>query len=131
MGTDDRDQAWPIHPEQAVRRDGYYGASKAFGEALAGDYADAFAMSMICLRIGWALERPASEPGLRMWLSPRDLGMTVRLHLETPIRFGLYSAVSNKRRCLWDIENARRELGFCPGDDSGAYATEIPDSLLP
>jgi len=131
MGMYDRDKAWPIHPEQAIRPDGYYGASKAFGEALARYYADAFGMSMICLRIGWVLDRPFNEQGLRMWLSPRDLGQIIRLSLETRIRFGIYYAVSSNRRCHWDVENARRELGFSPLDDSEAFAAEIPASGSP
>jgi NAD+ dependent glucose-6-phosphate dehydrogenase len=122
MGMYDREHAWPIHPEQPVRPDGYYGVSKAFGEALARYYVDAFGLSIICLRIGWALERPHNEAALRMWLSPRDLGQLVRLSLQTPRSFGIYYGVSNNTRCKWDIENARRELGYHPVDDSEIFA---------
>jgi NAD+ dependent glucose-6-phosphate dehydrogenase len=122
MGMYDRDHAWPIDPAQPVRPDGYYGVSKAFGEALARYYADAFAMSIICLRIGWVLERPHNETALRMWLSPRDLGQLVRLSLETPQRFGIYYGVSNNTRRKWDIENARRELRYHPVDDAEVFA---------
>ncbi len=125
MGMYDREQAWPIHPEQPVRPDGYYGVSKAFGEALAHYYADAFKMSVICLRIGWFLERPHNETALRMWLSARDLGQLVHLSLETPQQFGLYYGVSNNQQRKWDIENARQELGYNPVDDSEAFASEI------
>jgi nucleoside-diphosphate-sugar epimerase len=127
MGMYDRDKQWPISSGQPVRPDGYYGVSKAFGEALARYYADAFAMSMICLRIGWVLERPHNEMALRMWLSAQDLGQLVRLSLETPRSFGLYYGVSNNRRNKWDIENARRELGYNPVDDSEIFALTIPD----
>ncbi len=128
MGMYDRDHAWPIRPEQPVRPDGYYGVSKALGEALARLYADAFGMSMICLRIGWVLERPHGEQGLRMWLSPRDLGQLVRCSLEASVRFGLYYGVSNNRRAKWDISNAGRELGYHPEDDSELFAANIlPD----
>ena len=125
MGMYDRNQIWPIHPEQMVRPDSYYGVSKAFGEALARYYADAFGLSMICLRIGWALERPHNETALRMWLSPRDLGQLVLLSLETPQHFGIYYGVSNNQRRKWDIENARAELGYKPQDDSEVFASEI------
>ncbi len=125
MGMYDRDQAWPINPEQPIRPDGYYGVSKAFGEALARYYVDAFGLSIICLRIGWALERPHNETALRMWLSPRDLGQLVRLSLETPRHFGLYYGVSNNTRRTWDIENAQRELGYNPVDDSEVFAARI------
>jgi NAD+ dependent glucose-6-phosphate dehydrogenase len=130
MGMYDRDQAWPIHPEQPLRPDGYYGVSKGFGEALARYYADAFDISVICLRIGWVLERPHNEQALRMWLSPRDLGQLVRLSLETSQQFGLYYGVSNNRRCKWDIENARWELGYDPVDDSEVFAAEIDNLPL-
>jgi NAD+ dependent glucose-6-phosphate dehydrogenase len=125
MGMYDRDQAWPIHPDQPVRPDGYYGVSKAFGEALARYYADVFGMSMICLRIGWVLERPHNEQALRMWLSHRDLGQLVQLSLEAPVRFGVYYGASNNARLRWSIENARRELGYEPADDSEQFAGEI------
>ncbi len=125
-GMYDRDQAWPIHPDQPVRPDSLYGATKAFGEALARHYADAFGMSMICLRIGWVIERPLDEQGLRMWLSPRDLGQIVRLALESAVPFGLYYAVSDNRRNKWDLDNVRRELGYAPVDDSETFAAEIP-----
>lgn len=53
-----------------------------------------------------------------MWLS-------VRLSLETPQRFGLYYGVSNNQRRKWDIENAHRELGYNPVDDSKVFAAAI------
>lgn len=125
MGMYDRDYAWPIDPEQPVRPDGYYGVSKAFGEALARYYVDAFALSVICLRIGWVLERPHNETALRMWLSVRDLGQLVRVSLETAQPFGLYYGVSNNQQRTWDIENARRELGYNPIDDSEVFVPQI------
>ncbi len=131
MGMYDHEKAWPISPEQPVRPDGYYGVSKAFGEALARYYADAFGMSMICLRIGWVLNRPHNEMALRMWLSPRDLGQLVLLSLETSQRFGLYYGVSNNQRNKWNIENVRRELGYAPVDDSEDFAATILTSASP
>lgn len=125
MGMYDREEAWPIHPDQPVRPDGYYGVSKAFGEALGRYYADAFGISVICLRIGWVLDEPFNEQGLRMWLSPRDLGQLIERSIETPQQFGIYYGVSNNTRCKWDVKNARRELGFAPVDDSETFAAEI------
>jgi dTDP-4-dehydrorhamnose reductase len=122
MGMYDRDRAWPIRPDQPIRPDSYYGVSKAFGEALARYYVDDFGLAIVCLRIGWVLERPHNEAALRMWLSPADLAQLVRLSIETPVRFGLYYGVSNNTRLKWDIENVRRELGYAPADDSEAFA---------
>lgn len=122
MGMYDRDRAWPIHPDQPIRPDSYYGVSKAFGEALARYYVDDFGLAIICLRIGWVLERPHNEAALRMWLSPRDLAQLVGLSIETPVRFGLYYGVSANTRLKWNIANVRRDLGYAPVDDSEAFA---------
>jgi len=80
---------------------------------------------MVCLRVGWVLEKPFNEQGLRMWLSPRDLGQLAVRALEAPVRFGIYYGVSDNRRRHWDLENARRELGYAPVDDSERFAAEI------
>ncbi len=125
MGMYDREQAWPIHPEQPPRPDGPYAVSKAFGEALGRYYADIHGLEVVCLRIGWVLERPFNEQGLRMWLSPGDLGRLMVGALEAPVRFGIYYGVSANTRCRWDFENTRAELGYEPLDDSEAFADEI------
>ncbi|HLZ10082.1 MAG TPA: NAD(P)-dependent oxidoreductase, partial [Chloroflexota bacterium] len=62
-----------VTPDLPVRPDGYYGASKAYGEALGRWYHDAFGLPVICLRIGSYLDRPANVRNLSTWLSPRDM----------------------------------------------------------
>jgi NAD+ dependent glucose-6-phosphate dehydrogenase len=123
MGMYDRDEAWPIHPDQPIRPDSLYGVSKAFGEALARFYADEYGMSMICLRIGWFLDAPdpTNEAQLRMWISPRDMAQLVWRSLEAEALFGVYYGVSNNDRVQWDFDNARRELGYTPQDNSEEY----------
>jgi NAD+ dependent glucose-6-phosphate dehydrogenase len=123
MGMYDRDEAWPIHPDQPIRPDSLYGVSKAFGEALARFYADEYGMSMICLRIGWFLNQPnpANEMQLRMWISPRDMAQLVWRSIEVAVPFGIYYGVSNNDRVKWDYTNARRELGYAPQDNSENY----------
>ena len=59
----------PLTHETPVRPSGLYGASKVWGEALGRHYADAYGMSVICLRIGRvkAEDRPTTtrDAGLR------------------------------------------------------------------
>src|ERR1700730_812699 len=89
MGFYNLEGAWPIDERSAIRPDSLYGVSKAFGEALARYYADAFGMSMICLRIGWFTPTdPTSAPLAPLWISARDLAQIVRLCLSTTRRFG-------------------------------------------
>jgi NAD+ dependent glucose-6-phosphate dehydrogenase len=110
--------AWPIPTDVAVRPDSLYGVSKAFGEALARYYSDAFDMSMMCIRIGWFTDqRPAIRNLLGLWISPRDLAQLVGLCLESPLKFGIYNDTSNNGQQHWDLRTAREELGYAPQDD--------------
>jgi NAD+ dependent glucose-6-phosphate dehydrogenase len=125
MGMYDRDRQWPIYADQPVRPDSLYGVSKAFGEALGRHYVDQFGLSIICLRIGWFLDRPRDEIGLWMWLSPRDCAQVVWRAIESPLHFGIFYAISGNGRRHWDITDTMEKLGYRPEDDSEPYAKEI------
>lgn len=120
-GMYDREQAWPFGPEVPIRPDSLYGATKAFGEALGRYYSDKFAMSVVCLRFGWVLERPHNEQARWQWLSPDDLARLVSGAILSDVRFGIYYGVSNNTQRHWSVENARRDLGYEPADDSEGY----------
>jgi len=129
MGFYNLEKAWPIDTNVPIRPDSLYGVSKACGEALARFYADAFGMSIICLRIGWFTPRSPSMPGLNpLWISGRDLAQIVTLSLESSLRFGIYNATSNNPQAHWDLRTARDELGYAPMDDVSAIATETGSS---
>jgi NAD+ dependent glucose-6-phosphate dehydrogenase len=130
MGFYNLERAWPIDTVSAIRPDSLYGVSKAFGEALARYYADAFDMSMICLRIGWFTPNTPNSVGLNpLWISARDLAQIVLRCLETTHRFGIYNATSNNPQQHWDLQSSRDELGYAPldvvpdpsGDDGPRY----------
>jgi uronate dehydrogenase len=131
LGFYNLEGAWPIGIEQPIRPDSYYGVSKAFGEALARFYSDAFGMSMICIRIGWFLPRPHVETARGLWISPRDMAQLVRLAVLTDRRFGIYNGTSNNSVGHWDLSNARVELGYAPQDDSNAFKDEIAPDTSP
>jgi len=122
MGFYNLEGAWPIDERSAIRPDSLYGVSKAFGEALARYYADAFDMSMICLRIGWFTPNdPTSAALAPLWISARDLAQIIRLCLETPRKFGTYNATSNNPQAHWALQAARDELGYEPVDDVSVF----------
>ncbi len=114
-------------PDMPVRPDGYYGVSKVFGEALGRYYVDAFGMSVICLRIGTC--RPESDVInrkrdriLSTWLSHRDVIQLVwRSIAAEAVTYGIYYGISNNTRAYWDIESARKELGYTPEDNAENY----------
>jgi NAD+ dependent glucose-6-phosphate dehydrogenase len=118
MGFYALEQRFPIDTRAPIRPDSLYGVSKAFGEALARYYADAFGMSIICLRIGWFTPEPPGNGGLyELWISARDLAQIVVQCLETPRDFAIYNATSNNEPEHWDLQAARQELGYAPIDD--------------
>jgi NAD+ dependent glucose-6-phosphate dehydrogenase len=125
MGFYNLEGMWPIQRDSPVRPDSLYGVSKAFGEALGRYYADAFDMSVICLRIGWfTTSTPSAATQNPLWISTRDLAQIIQLSLETPKRFGIYNATSDNPQRHWDLTTARNELGYAPVDDVSAIATE-------
>ncbi|MEQ7126038.1 NAD(P)-dependent oxidoreductase [Actinopolymorpha sp. B11F2] len=126
-GMLDQQERWPLDPGGDIAPDSLYGASKAFGEALGRYYAETSDLSVVCLRIGWVLERylPDNAGWRRMWLSFRDLGQLVRKSLTADVRFGIYYGVSANTPMRYDLENARRELGYEPVDDSARIVAEL------
>lgn len=108
-----------------IRPDGFYGISKAFGEAVGAYYAEQFGMSVICLRIG-TVNRPNTPTRdvrhMATWLSHRDLAHLVDRSLSAEgIRFEIVYGVSNNTWHFWDIAHARQVLGYTPRDNAEAY----------
>jgi NAD+ dependent glucose-6-phosphate dehydrogenase len=114
-----------ITSRDAIRPDGFYGVSKAAGEAIARMYFERFGLESICLRIGSVnkADSPAGDPRLQStWLSHRDLVQLIQRSLLADVSFGIYYGVSNNRRRFWDISDAERDLDFHPEDDASKYA---------
>ena len=125
MGFYNVERAWPIDTGWPIRPDSLYGVSKAFGEALARYYSDAFDMSMICLRIGWFTSaRPDRRQLAPLWISARDLAQLFSLALATERKFGIYNGTSNNPQRHWDLTSGRDELGFEPRNDVSVYPTD-------
>lgn len=115
----------PCYPDMPVRPDGYYGASKAFGEALARFYVDEHGLEVICLRIGSWLPEPKNVRNLSTWLSPRDMAQLTWRAIETPLTWGIYYAISGNKRRYWDIGPTQELLGYEPEDDAERYADRV------
>lgn len=117
-----------LNPNDPVRPDTFYGASKVFGEALGRMYHDKFGMRVACVRIGGARPRPVDERDLSIWLSQGDLGRLFRACLTSPeLGFSIVYGASRNTRGWWDLEPGRR-LGYEPQDDAEVYANEVEKS---
>jgi len=110
-----------ITTRDPIRPDGFYGVSKAAGEAIARMYYEVYGLKSICLRIGSMTndDDPRISPRFEStWLSHRDLVQLVRKSLSADVKFGIYYGVSNNSKRFWDISNAKAELGYHPEDDA-------------
>jgi len=108
-----------IKTADPIRPDSDYGVSKAFGEAMARMYYEVYGISFVCLRFGSVSTEnyPLNERQKKTWLSHRDLVQLVDKGLESDVGFGIYFGVSNNTGRFWDIENAKKDLGYSPEDD--------------
>jgi NAD+ dependent glucose-6-phosphate dehydrogenase len=110
-----------ITTHDPIRPDGFYGVSKAAGEAIARMYYELYRLETGCLRIGSVIkdDDPRSNPRFEStWLSHRDLVQLVRKSLSADVKFGIYYGVSNNTKRFWDISNAEVDLGYHPEDDA-------------
>ena len=112
---------WPmLTHETPLRPSGLYGASKAWGEALARHYADRHGLSMICLRIGRVRgeDRPVEPREFAVWCSQHDVARLIERCLAAPasVRFDIFFAASRNRWGYRDIDHARAVVGFEPAD---------------
>jgi nucleoside-diphosphate-sugar epimerase len=116
-----QDNVRQITSRDPIRPDGFYGVSKAAGEAIARMYFELHGLESICLRIGTVnrQDSPAGDARAECtWLSHRDLVQLVRRSLLAPVPFGIYYGVSNNRRRFWDTTDAERDLDYHPQDDA-------------
>jgi len=119
---------WPLN---------LYGATKAWGEALAREYAAASATSILCVRIGHLAAPDATvftpgHPHLDIALTPRDLVAMLAACIAAPehLRFGIYHAISQRRSRRFDLLPGVAELGFVPRDDARTLAWRNPRGML-
>ena len=123
-----------IGTDDAVRPDSRYGASKAFGEALAALYAYKHGLRVTCLRIGNFADAPVDKRRLSIWLAPQDLVQLIRIGLEHPdIHHEIFYGASDNARAWWDNSAAFR-YGYRPqgrAEDHATAALAADATLLP
>jgi uronate dehydrogenase len=111
-----------IDSRTPIRPDSPYALGKAFGEAAGRYYADAFGLTVICLRIGTVLadDRPTQPRHFATLLTHADLIRLYECALEAPaeIAFGIYYGVSANKWRFWDLAEAETALRFVPRDDA-------------
>jgi uronate dehydrogenase len=114
-----------LRVDTRIRPDTYYGASKAFGEALGSLYADRAGMEVAVIRVGNCFPKPRTVRMLAHWLSPGDAVRLVHACLTAPgLHYEIVYGVSANTRRWFDLEPARK-LGYEPQDDAEVFADEL------
>ena len=114
----------PIADNAPPRPTNLYGASKAFGEAVAATYA-ASGLSGIAIRIG-AYDAPwfyaeGDARAASAYVSVRDMNQLLMRCIETPgIDYAVVAGISDNRHKRFDLVLTRELLGYAPRDDGFA-----------
>jgi nucleoside-diphosphate-sugar epimerase len=119
------DEVPKLGASSPIRPDSPYGVGKAFGEAAARHYADAYGLQTICLRIGTVMadDRPTRPRHYATLLTHADLVRLVTAALEAPADRGfavVYGVSANTWR-FWDIADAASAIGYRPQDDAETF----------
>jgi nucleoside-diphosphate-sugar epimerase len=117
--TSDWDQQQGPAPVTEANPKNHYGLTKLWAEQLGALYARRFNLSVIAVRIAWMVRDLAEARKLRQWnrpelyLSRDDLGRFFALCVSAPdITFEVLYACSKEGEARWDMEPARRVLGY-------------------
>ncbi|MDT6942567.1 NAD(P)-dependent oxidoreductase [Brucella pseudogrignonensis] len=96
--------------------DGYYGLSKAFGEAASAMYAHRYGIKTMLLRIGNADPKVVDGRRERIWTSATDMVQLIDIGLMHPeINCEVVYSVSNCPDAVFDNSRAE-QLGYRPQD---------------
>jgi len=118
----------PLDENCRIRPDSYYGASKAYGEALGSYYSDFYKLSTIHIRIGWVIsdDDPSFSPAsLNLWLSHKDICQIIDLSINASdeIKYDVFYAISDNHWKIWSIDKAKKVLGYKPENGAGREYT--------
>lgn len=115
-----------IDPDSPFRPDGYYGASKVWGEMMARLYWHKHGVESVLVRIGSCFPKPVDARMLASWLSYADLARLVERAVAAPsVECCVIWGVSNNSRMTWWEGDARDVIGWAPEDSADGYADEV------
>ena len=110
---------------EMVRPAKIYGAAKVWGEALGRHFADAYGLSVLCVRIGNVIlqNRPQNTRQYSVYLSHRDIVQILEKCIEAPddLLYDIFLATSNNKWSYRDLEHPRQVLGYEPQDSADAF----------
>lgn len=113
-----------VQIDRPIRPINLYGATKVWGEGVASSYSTSTALSCLCLRFGWVVDRnnPAINTNVQFLDSTstlQDMAQFITKAIEAPdsLKYGVFHGLSNNRYKRLDITTSRELLGYEPQDD--------------
>ncbi|QHI97553.1 NAD-dependent epimerase/dehydratase family protein [Xylophilus rhododendri] len=112
--------------DSEFRPDGFYGLSKAWGEAMGRLYWDKHGIEGIALRIGTCMGRPPENlRQLSTWLGTEDMLHLIERCIAAPaVGYTAVWGISNNRRAYYDLSQANA-IGYRPVQDAEDWAAQI------
>lgn len=114
-----------IDVDAPARPDGFYGWSKAAGEALGQLYADRHGLEVVSLRIGTFAAEPAEYRHLSTWLSPRDALHLLLRCLVAPVRGHLTVFATSANDRSWWGTGGWDQLEYRPADNAEDHLESV------
>ena len=113
----------------ALRPDGFYGLSKAYGELMGGVYWEKHGVESVSVRIGSCFPEPVDARMLATWLSFDDLARLMVRCIEAE-RTGCAIVWGNSANShSWWRDDARAELGWVPQDTADIFEPALKDKV--
>ena len=77
--------------------------------------------------------RPLTARHFATLLTHADMARLARCCIEAPpgLTFGVFYGVSANTWRIWDLDDARRAIGYEPQDDAEQWRGEIDDRIMP
>ena len=123
-----------VNTSMPVAPPNLYGATKAWGEALARFYSDQKGITVQCLRIGWLtprdgefLQNEATNILLHMTITHDDLLRFFDACLVSTHGFRVWHVLSNNFWNRLDISDTCEQLGYAPVDDGYVLSGKITE----
>lgn len=125
------DQGEFITPQMRARPDGYYGASKLFGEGMASMYFDRYGIETVSLRLGTVVSKAEDRRSLSTWMSyPDFVRMTLAaLSAKDVGCTTVYGVSANPQK--WWSEDGWEKIGYVPQDNAEVWRQEVQDKVFP
>jgi len=115
-------QSVTLTADLAPRSDSYYTVSKVFGEQLGYMYSSRFDIEVVCVRVTNIKPELMRPKGTKLsptghFLSHRDcVHLFERCLIQPAIKYEIVFGVSNNSPSRYDLEHARKTIGYNPVD---------------